>query len=316
MPVLAWFISLTLSRRGVRLSVIWVNMEWDSTSTESTHGDTPRQLSQCRRHQHLQRFYNPRWLSWHGVSLCVDSFDVESHFALTQLTRNETPRQLSHRRMLKKSNKSANSRTKSKKMQKPYYLAYMCLISAKKENKKSHASVPLIRPASSSPSPHLIRSVSQPALSLSILSHPTSRTSHYIPLSIPTPPPRSLTTQKNVVSYPGVTRRRFASLCLIWRLLRNFLHLYPNSSVAVVLDVLSLLYLVSCRAKCTFFHLVLMYSLMPGTHDTTKVMFSTQVFMKCYEHIFLLCDGALPVVFYVLTLLQGMHAIPVVLYST
>ncbi len=62
---------------------------------------------------------------------------------LTQLTRNETPRQLDHRRMLKNLNKSANSRTKSKTIQKPYYLAYMCLISAKNENKKSHASVPL-----------------------------------------------------------------------------------------------------------------------------------------------------------------------------
>ncbi len=35
-PVLAWFISLTLSQRGVRLFINWVNAEWDSTSTEST----------------------------------------------------------------------------------------------------------------------------------------------------------------------------------------------------------------------------------------------------------------------------------------
>jgi hypothetical protein len=62
---------------------------------------------------------------------------------LTQLTRNETLHQLSHCQMLKNLNKSANSRKKSKKIQKPYYLAYMCLISAKNENKKSNASVHL-----------------------------------------------------------------------------------------------------------------------------------------------------------------------------
>ncbi len=60
------------------------------------------------------------------LSFHVDSVDVESHLTLTQLTRNETLRQLSHRRMLKKLNKLANSRTKSKKIQKPYYLIYKC----------------------------------------------------------------------------------------------------------------------------------------------------------------------------------------------
>jgi hypothetical protein len=46
--------------------------------------------------------------------------------------------------MLKISNKLANSRTKIEKIQKPYFLAYMCSINAKNENKKSHASVPLM----------------------------------------------------------------------------------------------------------------------------------------------------------------------------
>jgi hypothetical protein len=38
---------------------------------------------------------------------------------------------------------SANSIKKIEKIQKLYYLAYMCLVSAKNQNKKSHASVPL-----------------------------------------------------------------------------------------------------------------------------------------------------------------------------
>jgi hypothetical protein len=83
-----------LSQRGVRLYVEWVNAE-----ATNIHED----------------FIIPRWLSWRGVSLHVDSVDVETHLVLTQLMRNETPCQLSHRWMLKNLNKSANSRTKSKK---------------------------------------------------------------------------------------------------------------------------------------------------------------------------------------------------------
>jgi hypothetical protein len=101
-----------LSQRGVRLHVNWVNEE-----------DT----------NIFKDFIIPRWLSWRGVSLRVDSVVVESHSALTQLTRNEIPRQLSHRRMLKNPNNSANIQGQN---QKPYYLAYMCSISAKNENKK------------------------------------------------------------------------------------------------------------------------------------------------------------------------------------
>jgi hypothetical protein len=73
-----------LRQRGVSLSVNWGNAEWDSMSTESTLNETPYQLSQLRRHQHLWRFHysvltqltwslTPRWLSQHGVLLCVDS---------------------------------------------------------------------------------------------------------------------------------------------------------------------------------------------------------------------------------------------------
>jgi hypothetical protein len=93
MPVSVWFIFRTLSRRRVRLHVNWVNMQWDSTSTDSTQ-KAPT--------------FTKIW-SFH-----IDSVDVESHSALTQLTRNETRRQLSHRRMLKNSKMSANSSTKSK----------------------------------------------------------------------------------------------------------------------------------------------------------------------------------------------------------
>ncbi len=101
----------------------WVDAESDSPSTESTRNQTPHQLSQSGVRLHVnwvntedtniyKDFIIPHWHSWRGVSLCVDSVDVESHLALTQLTRNETPHQLSHRRMLKNSNKAANSRTK------------------------------------------------------------------------------------------------------------------------------------------------------------------------------------------------------------
>ncbi len=109
MPVLVWFIFRTLSQRGVRLPINWVNAEWDSMSTESMRSETPRQLSQRRRHQHLRRFHHsalteltwsltPRWLSRHGVSLGVDSVDGEWDSASTESPPN-----------VKNSNKSANS---------------------------------------------------------------------------------------------------------------------------------------------------------------------------------------------------------------
>ncbi len=143
MPVLPWVISLTLSRRGVRLSFNWVNVEWDSTSTESTWSETPRQQSQRRRHQHLRRFYHStltqltwsltlRWLSLRRVSLGVDSVDEEWDFALTESPPN-----------VKKFEYIGEFKNKIENIQKPYYLAYMCSISAKNEKKKSHASVPL-----------------------------------------------------------------------------------------------------------------------------------------------------------------------------
>ncbi len=94
--------------------------------TESTQSQTLLQLSQCGMRLYVnwvnaeytniqEDFIILRWLSWRGVSLRVDSVDVEAHLALTQLTRNETSCQLSHCQMLKNLNKSANSRTKSKK---------------------------------------------------------------------------------------------------------------------------------------------------------------------------------------------------------
>ncbi len=138
MPVLVWFIFRTLSRHGVRLP-----------STESTWSETPRQMSQREVRLHVnwvnaegtniyEDFIIPRWLSWRRVSLCVDSVNMESHLALTQLTGNETHRSVSHRQMLKNLNKYKIENT-----QKTYYLAYVCLISAKTGPKKSHASVPL-----------------------------------------------------------------------------------------------------------------------------------------------------------------------------
>ncbi len=78
----------------------WVDAEWDFPSTESTRSETPRQLSQRRRHQHFLRFYHSALthLTW---SLTPHWADMESQLALTQLTGNETWRQLSHSQMLK-----------------------------------------------------------------------------------------------------------------------------------------------------------------------------------------------------------------------
>ncbi len=154
MPVLDWFIFLTLSRRGVRLPVNWVNAEWDSTSTESMRSETSRQLSQCGVRLHVnwvnaegtniyEDFIIPHWLSWRGVSLRVDSVDVESHLVLTQLTGNETWCQLSHRLMLKNLNKSANSSTKSKRLKSLFIWSIYVWWVQKTGTRKSHASVPL-----------------------------------------------------------------------------------------------------------------------------------------------------------------------------
>jgi hypothetical protein len=133
----------------------WVDSEWDSPSTELTRSDTPHQLSQCRVRLHVnwvntegtniyEDFIIPQWHSWHGVSLCIDSVNMESHLALSQLMGNETPHQQSHRQMLKDKNMLANSWTKSKTLKSFIIgLQYICLISAKKQNKKLNASVPL-----------------------------------------------------------------------------------------------------------------------------------------------------------------------------
>ncbi len=103
-----------LSQRGVRLHINIVNAEWDSTSTESMQkAPTFTKISSFRvdsvdveGHSTLTQLT--------GVSHRVDSVDVESNLALTQLTGNETVRQLSHHQMLKILNQFANSRTKSK----------------------------------------------------------------------------------------------------------------------------------------------------------------------------------------------------------
>jgi hypothetical protein len=142
MPVLAWFISLTTSRCGVKLSVNWVNAESDSTSTESTWKETP-QLSHAEWDSMSTKSTQKTPTFTKILSFRVDSVDMESHLALTHLTRNETPRQLSHCRMLKIWI-SRRIQEQNKKNQKPYYFAYMCLISAKMRTKKSHASVHLM----------------------------------------------------------------------------------------------------------------------------------------------------------------------------
>ncbi len=114
----------------------WVDVVSDSLSTESTRNVTPHQLSQRTRHQHLWRFYHsgltqltwsltPRWLSWRGVLLGIDSVNEEWDSASTESPLN-----------VKKFLKIGKFKNKIEKIQKPYSLAYMCLIIAKNENKK------------------------------------------------------------------------------------------------------------------------------------------------------------------------------------
>ncbi len=50
-PIYVWSV-------WVRPPVNWVNEEWDFPPNESARSEPPRQLSQCRRHQHLQRFHH------------------------------------------------------------------------------------------------------------------------------------------------------------------------------------------------------------------------------------------------------------------
>jgi hypothetical protein len=134
----AWFIFRTLRRSKERLPINWVNTELDSTSTKSTHSETPCQLSQRRRQQYLQRFHystltqltwslTPCWLRQCGVSLGIDSVDGEWDSTSTESPPN-----------IKKLNKSANSVIKSKTLKnliiRPNFL---CLISAKNQNKKN-----------------------------------------------------------------------------------------------------------------------------------------------------------------------------------
>jgi hypothetical protein len=121
----------------------WVDVEWDSSSTESSPSETPRWLSQRRVRLHVNWFNAEGTNIYEDFIICVDSVDVESHSALTQLTGNETQRQLSHCRMLKNLNKSANSSTKSKTLKSLITWPIYGWSVKKTGSRKSHASVPL-----------------------------------------------------------------------------------------------------------------------------------------------------------------------------
>ncbi len=165
MPVLIWFIFLTLSWRGVRLPSTestrsetprhWVNAEWDSTSLSQREVRLHVNWVNAEGTNIYEDFVMPGWLSWRGVSLRVDSVDVESHLALTQLMGNETRRQLSHRRMLKNSIKSANS-SQNRKHSK-VLLFGLCLFDRYKKTgtRKCHTSVPLKGQLSKTSSMHI-----------------------------------------------------------------------------------------------------------------------------------------------------------------
>ncbi len=131
----------------------WVDAESDSPWSESTRSETPHQPSQRGVRLHInwvnaedtnisEDIIIPCWLSWRGVSLRIDSVDMESHLALTQLMRNETPYQLSHCQTLKNSNKSANSRTKSKNLRSLIIWLICVWYVQKTRTKKYHANVP------------------------------------------------------------------------------------------------------------------------------------------------------------------------------
>jgi hypothetical protein len=119
-----------LSQRGVRLHVNWVHTK-----------ETPHQLSQRRRHQHLLRFdhsaltqltwsLTPHWLSQRWVSPGVDSLEWDS-------VSTESPP------ILKNLSKSANLKTKWKTLKSLIiWLIYVWSVQ-KTRAKKSHASVPL-----------------------------------------------------------------------------------------------------------------------------------------------------------------------------
>jgi hypothetical protein len=129
-------------------SAHWVDAEWESPSTESMQSETPCQMSQHGMSLHInwanaegtniyedfiiQRLaqlmwsLTPRWLSWHGVSLGVDSVHKEWDSASTESPPN-----------VKKFEQVGEFKNKIKNTQKPYYLAYTCLISAKNQNQKS-----------------------------------------------------------------------------------------------------------------------------------------------------------------------------------
>ncbi len=56
---------------GVWFQVNWVNIMWDSTSTELTCGET-RLLNQPGAMKFCKYWWILRWLTWHGALLSID----------------------------------------------------------------------------------------------------------------------------------------------------------------------------------------------------------------------------------------------------
>jgi hypothetical protein len=161
---------VTLNKRSqywVRLHIDWVNVEWDSTSTESMcrellyaqisslHIDSVDVNSHSAWTQLMWSLTLPG-LSWCGVSLCLDSVDVESHSAWTQLMWSltsigfvdwELDSTSSDHYGKKQLNMLANWRIKSKILKSPFLwlLLYMFDLCKKTHTKKSHASVSLCK---------------------------------------------------------------------------------------------------------------------------------------------------------------------------
>ncbi len=125
----------------------WVDAEPDSSSTKSTQNETPCQLSHIKWDSTSTESTQNTPKFTKILSLCIDSVDVESHSALTQLKCSLTWCWLSWWGMrlcinwvtaeCLKIRKSWRILEQNRKIQKPYYLAYMCSISAKREQKIS-----------------------------------------------------------------------------------------------------------------------------------------------------------------------------------
>jgi hypothetical protein len=131
MPELAQLIIYTQSQRGVRHLVNWVNKALHSMSTESM----------CNA-SIFTDLITPHWLSWGGVSLLVELSRCEVSLSINSGDKewNSTSTESSPNDNMFEY--VGGFKNEIKYTQKPYFFTYTGLICAKKQNKKSQASLP------------------------------------------------------------------------------------------------------------------------------------------------------------------------------